>query len=437
MKKSYLIIAAAALSFASCKSSIKPDKPDRGDADFTKYVALGNSLTAGFADGSLYRSGQENSYPAMLANQFAMVGGGAFTQPLLLDEAGWPVLRKVLGYKPNCATGIVGLSPVNYDANINGSNSTNISTASGYNNLGVPLIRCIDYAFPGYGKLNPYAARFYSGPERDGTPMAVALAADATFFTCWLGNNDVLGYATGGGVGAVGGINPGDISPTSVFKATYDALINGMVAKGAKGVLMNIPDVSATPFFTTIPANGLVLSRQGQADTLTEAYLPLGIKFNLGANYFIIEDAAAPGGLRQAKAGEYVLLTASDSLTCGGWGTRKPIPNAFVLTETEVANINEATAAFNNIIAENAERHNLAFVDMNAYLKTLAAGVTWNGITYTPTFITGGAFSLDGIHLTQRGYALATNEIIKAINRKYNATLGMVDANNYKGITFP
>ena len=50
--------------------------PGKGSADFTKYVAVGNSLTAGFADGGLYRDGQLNSYPSILAGQFATVGGG-------------------------------------------------------------------------------------------------------------------------------------------------------------------------------------------------------------------------------------------------------------------------------------------------------------------------------------------------------------------------
>ena len=52
---------------ASCKPNIEPEKPTKGDGvDFSSYVAVGNSLTAGYADNSLYRSGQENSYPCLL-----------------------------------------------------------------------------------------------------------------------------------------------------------------------------------------------------------------------------------------------------------------------------------------------------------------------------------------------------------------------------------
>lgn len=438
MKKSYFIIAAlAAITIISCKSKIEPEIPSAGEANFSKYIAIGNSLTAGFADGSLYKSGQENSYPNMLAGQFQLVGGGAFKQPLLNDNAGWPTLKRVLGIKANCATGVPGLSPVLFSGTPDASNANNISDSGPYNNLGVPGIRCIDYGFAGYGSLNPYSARFYTNAQKAGTPMAVALASQATFFTCWLGNNDVLGYATGGGEGAVGGIVPGDISPVVTFKAVYDALIDGMTANGAKGALMTIPDVSATPFFTTIPAKGLPLTRQGQVDSLNAAYNGSGITFTLGANFFVIADAAAPLGFRQAKAGEFILLTASDSITCGGWGSKKPIPEAYTLTADEVANVVQATNAFNQVIVDNATKHGLALVDMNAYMKTLVSGITWNGVSYTATFVTGGAFSLDGIHLTPRGYALAANEILRVINQHYKASIPAVDINKYNGILFP
>lgn len=59
-----------------------------GVVDFLQVVTLGDSLTAGYADGAFYLHGQENSYPAILARQFAEVGGGAFSQPLINDNLG-------------------------------------------------------------------------------------------------------------------------------------------------------------------------------------------------------------------------------------------------------------------------------------------------------------------------------------------------------------
>ena len=38
-----------------------------GSANFSKYVALGDSFAAGFSDNALFRKGQENSYPNLLS----------------------------------------------------------------------------------------------------------------------------------------------------------------------------------------------------------------------------------------------------------------------------------------------------------------------------------------------------------------------------------
>lgn len=446
MKATYYSIAAALLLLSACKPTIQGEAPTKGNADFSNYVAIGNSLTAGYADGTLYRSGQLNSYPNMLAQQFKLVGGGNFKQPLLPGNFGWPGAKRVLGSTLSC-DGTTGLGPVLYNgpADTAGS-STNISAQGPFNNLGVPGIRCIDYTLAGYGAIAQvlggvgYAARMYPNPLTD-KPVDIAARSNATFFTLWLGNNDVLGYATGGGEGnGKGGGQPADISPLITFEASYRTVVDTMTAHGAKGVLINLPDVTSIPFFTTIPAMGLVLTRQGQADSLTAAYAMAGLnfKFNVGANPFIIQDTSAPGGMRPIKNGEYILLTTpQDSIKCRGWGSKKPIPKRYVLDATEVSNVQTATANFNNVIATVAKEKGLPLVNANAYLKTLQSGIKFNGLTFTPAFVTGGAFSLDGVHLTPRGYALMANEIIRVINSYYGATIPSVDITKYNGVLFP
>ena len=86
-----------------------------------------------------------------------------------------------------------------------------------------------------------------------------------------------------------------------------------------------------------------------------------------------------------------------------------------------------------------AGTYGLAFVDANAKMVELngASGIIWDGVKYNAKFITGGTFSLDGVHLTGRGYAVVANEFIKAINLKYNSTLPQVDPNKYSGVKFP
>jgi hypothetical protein len=142
--------------------------------------------------------------------------------------------------------------------------------------------------------------------------------------------------------------------------------------------------------------------------------------------------------VRQAVQGERILLSApQDSFVCAGWGSVVPIPAQYVLTTDELQYIRTATQTFNAYIQQEASLNNLAFVNINAFLAQLYAGYNYNGVTYSMQFISGGAYSLDGINMTPRGYALVANQIIQAINFKYHSSLEMVNVNNYSGVIFP
>ena len=88
------------------------------------------------------------------------------------------------------------------------------------------------------------------------------MAQEPTFFSLWIGNNDVLSYATSGGIGVnqLGNFNPAtyggnDITDPTVFANTYSGIVDAMTANGAKGVVANIPYVNSVSFFTTVPTN--------------------------------------------------------------------------------------------------------------------------------------------------------------------------------------
>lgn len=85
-----ILLAACAFSFVACEpefeNEVTNESYSSGEANFSTYVSLGNSLTSGYMDGTMYRSGQQYSFPNLLAKQFAVVGGGAFTQPSFDDD---------------------------------------------------------------------------------------------------------------------------------------------------------------------------------------------------------------------------------------------------------------------------------------------------------------------------------------------------------------
>lgn len=437
MRKLY-IIGLMACGLSACKPNIEPNAPERGDADFSRYMAVGNSLTAGYTNGSLYRDGQMHSYPRMLADQFGTVGGGEFRQPLLPGEHGWPWAKKILDYVTGPCDTVATLQPTDFKGALDTfTSSNNIYDIGPFNNMGIPGIRVIDFLVPGYGMFNPYATRMFKTPATS-RPIDELLNVEHTFFTLWLGNNDVLGYAQAGGEeGATvpGGI--GKLTQAFEFATAYDSVMDALTRSGAKGVVLNIPDLLSAPYFTTIPAKGLTLDKE-KANLLNLNYNGTQVHFDVGANYFVIQDNKAPGGFRQIKDGELIRLELPmDSVKCAGWGTIKPIPGSYVLTMEEVDKANKFIAEYNKIINQMATKYNIPVVDIAAYLRAAQTGVVYNGVGFTTTYVQGGVFSLDGLHMTGRGYALVANHILMKINEHYGSTIPMVDVNAHPGIMFP
>ena len=469
-----------------------------GEANFSNFVAVGNSLTAGYADNALYITGQQNSFPNILAQQFALVGGGAFTQPLMADNAGGLLLNgtQITGNRRVLAIGADGPSPAVYG----GTSTTEVTNklTGPFNNMGTPGAKSFHLLAPNYGNVagvatgmaNPYFARFASTPEA--TIIADAVAQDPTFFSLWIGNNDVLGFATSGGAGVdqTGNMNPGsyasnDITDPQVFASVYSQLVNQLVATGADGILTNIPNVTDVPFFTTVPVNPIPLDEataamlNGQFAGYNQQILPglaqMGvitaaemqqrqINFAAGQNFVTLVDedltdltqilqgppfsldaatATMLGQLRQATNEDLIPLTTStflgtlvDNNPTLINGVSVPLGDQHVLTEGEQVMIATATAAYNATIKALADEKNLAFLDANTLLSQLSeTGIPYDGGMLTATFASGGAFSLDGVHLTPRGYALVANEMIDAINETYHASVPKVNIGAYPTVT--
>lgn len=449
------VFAISCTAFWGCKPNmdkyeLKPSKSNGsgqgGTADFSRYVAVGNSLTAGYSDGALYNEGQRNSYPALIAEQMKTVGGGNFTIPYIGTENGiafnattGAITNKfTLQYLTDCK-GTTSLGPKPGGL----ASSSEVSTALApkgmpFNNMGIPGAKSYHLGAAAFGLPpasggNPFYFRIATAPGSS-TVLGDALKMNPTFFTLWIGNNDVLGFATGGGEGDV-------ITSAAQFGYGITQCLDSLTKHGAKGVIGNIPDVTAIPFCTTIPYNGLVLTRQGQVDSLNAfyaGYFPTsGIVFKLGQNPFVGNDGS---GRRFLKSREYVLLTTpQDSLKCFGLGSLTPLRDRYFLDETEISQIRDATTTFNATISSLAVARNIAVVDMNANLTKIASadGIIFDGVKLTSTFVSGGTFSLDGVHLTPRGYAVVANYFIAAINSYYGANIPAVNVTQYRGVVFP
>ncbi|NQX86298.1 MAG: G-D-S-L family lipolytic protein [Flavobacteriaceae bacterium] len=275
MNTKYLCILLVCLGFFACKEEDDfVDSPTQlpeltaGNADFSNFVSIGNSLTAGFTDNALFNAGQENSIPNILSQQFANVGGGSFNQPLMNDNTGGMLAggNRILepryvfnGTGPAPLESVVGAVTITTDLAVN-------NPTGPFNNMGVSGAKVGHLLYDGYGNIsnlgstaNPYFIRMASSPSA--TILGDALSQDPSFFSLWIGNNDVLGYALSVGESDTDADNYNPITPTNGaigigFQETYEYIIETL-ADNAQGIVANIPYVTTIPHFTTVPYNPL------------------------------------------------------------------------------------------------------------------------------------------------------------------------------------
>ena len=489
----YILLSAVVLGFTACndvedvleangvavESTVLPEL-NAGDLDFSNYVALGNSLTAGVTDNALFIATQNNSYPNMLANKFAAVGGGDFVQAMTSDNYGGLSLgpdngiaitdggTRVFGPRlvfdgsaPAGLESVIGEVTVSTDL---------LNNPTGpFNNLGVPGARSYHLTQPGYGNLvnllpgstieaNPYAVRL-TGATPDATILDLAIDRDPTFVSLWIGANDVLSYSTSGG-------SNGALTDQATFDSSIDAIIDGLIATEAQGVVANIPYVTDIPFFTTVPHNPIPLD-EATANAVNSAYAAYNgglqaalaaldgtglftaeevaqrtISFSEGQNAVVIIDEsltdlgainpafAALPKYRQATENDLVVLLGASFIgtladpnnpaSVNGVGV--PLADNWVLTETEIQEVISATDNFNAKLATAAEQADFAFFNANEFWQNLTNGnFSSNNFTPTPGLVVGGLFSLDAVHPTSRGYAIIANEFMRAIDAKYGS----------------
>ncbi|CAN1552053.1 GDSL lipase/esterase [Flavobacteriaceae bacterium] len=517
MIKNFKWLLLVSLTFVACNNddeTIISNSSDgmpltAGSADFSKYVALGDSFAAGFSDNALFIEGQNGAYPNILAQQFALVGGGTFTTPLMSDNVGGflgssTYTPRLYLAPPTTPGGSPAPSSVALPPYSQSSTTNQATVLTGYfNNMGIPGAKSFHLDYPGYGSSmgNPYFARFASNPMA--TIVDDAIAQNPTFFSLWIGGNDELGYATAGGDASV---NP--LTPTATFNAAYNSIISKLTNGGKKGVIANLPYVTTLPYFYVIKYNQLTqdnltvggvnqvnalnaqlygplrsaLTFLGQGDrinllsttgnnpmlmvdeTLTDLSVPLSqvITQGLISQGVPAPQATAQGGLfgqvfgkaRQTKSTDLICLSASSRIgkvpttaidgiaspapsLLGQLGVTFPMPDRYILLPTEVAEIKTYTDAYNTTIETAAEANGLAIFNAKVVMDQLTTtGVTANGYTLKSTYVTGGAFSLDGVHPSPRGYALIANKFMEAINAKYGSNLKGVSLYDYR-IMFP
>jgi len=476
MKIKYLFLSFILIAFTGCdmdQDSLE-GMPiyldiDSGDADFSKMVAMGATMTAGYTDNALFQAGQMNSYPNIMAGVMAHAGGGEFTQPYMSDNVGGLLVGGQQIFGPRLFFNGAGPAPV---PGTPSTEATNVMPGP-YSNMAAPGVNAVHMLAPGYGSMaalmqglaNPYYVRMASS---DGASIiGDVMGQYPTFITMLSGFSDALASATDGAT-SVG------MGTQAEFQFALGTTMGALGQLGVDGIISNIPDVTNNAFFNTVghdvvpldaatagalnggfaQYNGALALVAGFGIITQSEAAARTINFVEGMNAVVIDDDdlttidLTPLGIpltlpnmRHATADDKILLsTASIIGTAVGGnpmmvnGLSVPLDDTRVLTANEVAEIQATITGYNGTISALASQSGWAMFDAHSFFEELnSVGVTSGEFHMTGDLVMGGFYSLDGIHPTARGNAVLANAMMEVIDAHYGSNLSdvAVDAGDY------
>ncbi len=413
MTRTTIRIGAAALGIllgvAACHQDelFRPYPNGPLDPLFTRYVSMGNSITAGWQSGGINDSTQLQAYPVLLARQMQTT----FFAPLMARPGCPPPFTNIYAQTRvppavpnNCALRKVQAVPPPY-----------------INNVGVPGAEVLD-GITNFGpgtNANGLTTFFLGGY----TQTQMMMKVDPTFVTVWLGNNDVLGAATSM-------TNAGDstrITDTLTFASQYRAVLDSIGRTGTRGgVLIGVANVTLIPYFSK---GSKFFKVKAGTDSIAG---PDSASRRFPANFLVAPSCAPPHGdsvLVPFPSGAAVLAFAR---------TNPSIPvgvncdSVVHIQPPELVKLTTTVLAYNRVISGEAAARGYAYFDPNTLFTALPAGSipTFPNVISTtaafPAAITtpfGAFFSLDGVHPSATSHKLVANALIGFINTQYGSHL--------------
>jgi hypothetical protein len=422
MKLRYLAAVALGLALpllSGCRADEALNSPNLSNNGglLERYVSMGNSITAGFQSAGINDSTQTQSYAVLFAQQ----AGAPFFVPLL--------------NKPGCPPPFT-INTTNPPTRLGGGSGTDCSLRSSstlpyVSNVAVPGVTSfgVESNTSPFGGTNPLTQFILGGR----TQLQAMMAAQPTFVSVWVGNNDVQGALTNGS-------NPGDpalITPVSAFQGNYGPILDSIERIGAKAVLLGVVDVASSPFATSgalywclktglcpgVPAGGFPAQFSVNVNCAPKAAVPT----SNGDSVLVPWTVGVPK-LAAAQAGVPTTLDCS-------------VDNEVVLP-SEFQAMRLAVAGYNAFISSQAQSRGWAFVDVNPALLAakgempapgqqpkitvfpcVPGGPCGGTVNATPNVLFGQYFSLDGVHPSAAAHRVITNLVIDAVNEKYGTTI--------------
>jgi len=387
----------AILAIAACSSDkdlLGPATPPGGDI-FKSYVALGNSITAGFQSNGINDSTQRQSYALLLARQ---MGTQYHYASLAMPGCTPPIANGLTG-------ALLGNAPAGTCALRSASSVTDI-----LNNVAVPGARVLDPTSATTVASNALTTFILGGK----TQVEKAIQADPTFVTIWIGNNDVLQPA-------LSGLFQPIVSTQAQFQTAYDAMIAQLQAgapdlKG--GVLIGVAKAQYLPSFTTGALLFATPAAQGAINAATGKTVLIDASCQNSTSLINIVSL-----IPAIRSGAHPAIIA-----CAKGIYPAPVGDVYVLDPAEQTTLNAAIQAYNDYIQQKAGAIGFAYYDPNTLF---AAKKATGEIPPFPDFASknattqtyGTLISLDGVHPTALAHKLIANDLIKVINDTYHTAL--------------
>lgn len=428
-----LFVLALLLPWVSGCDSGSLEEPEITNDTFRSYVALGNSITAGFQANGIVASTQSDSYANLLAQQM----GTSFGLPLL--------------NAPGCPPPVNDIFTDSFSQQDGGTECAlrAAPAPSTVNNVAVPGAQVFDALSnvdptPGQPEQPVTSTNALTQFVLGGrTQVQAARQANPTFATVWLGNNDLLGAALAG-VPDTTNANPSDdldnfpapSTPPSLFEQQYRSVIDSLTEAGVqRGVLIAVANPTLVP---NLSPGQAFAAAEGQINSLGQA-----LASDLGAAWgsFETQNCATGAGANVRVPLSYFFGTILRNALQGSTSTLNCNPNPQsdpsnaaepILTQAEQSAISARLTAYNDIIESVADDKGWVYVDeVNPALQNLYQAGTGDGdptndlvpklptpSENSPTF--GRYFSEDGVHPSSTTHRVVAHLVIRELNAAYD-----------------
>jgi hypothetical protein len=417
----------AAGCFSDDNNEVLGPQPAGANAMFQSYVALGNSITAGYQGSGITDATQRQSYAFLLAQQMG-------TRYAYASLAGRGCNPPITNFQTQ--TGGTAAAPISATARPTICDLRSRTTTDILNNVAVPNASSFD---PMAESGTPFSNILTSLILGGATQVERALQANPTFASIWIGNNDVLGFAVRDGRAAAATGLAG-MTPVATFQANYTAMLDALVdgAPGLEGILIGVVQVSNAPIMFPAAAMSSAAFKGGfdQIACGTAAAPAPTSACGPGPGATVLDPSCTAAG---AGAGSLINIFLAFQIrqgahpavvACVPGGASGAIPapvgDILILDAAEQATLTARVNDYNAHIAAEADRLGWAFYDPNPTLLSLrTTGTVVRNIpdlaSATATF--GSGMTLDGVHPGATIHRLVANELIANINAHYGTTL--------------